>query len=80
MGPLGPWGGIGMGFRARLAHPWGKEGVPGPEAWKRGMAKPEAWKRGMAKLKPWRRGIGLSHGREGVAGNKQWKKEIVDKS
>ena len=55
-------------------RPWGKEGVPGPEAWKRGMAKPEAWKRGMAKLKPWRRGIGLSHGREGWPGINNGKK------
>ena len=35
------------------------------------MTKLKLWRRGMARLEPWE---------GGVAGNKQWKKEIVDKS
>ena len=38
---------------------------------KRGMARQKPWKRGMVRLEPWE---------GGVAGNKQPKKEIVDKS
>ena len=40
-------------------------------AWKRGMARLKPWKRGMARLEPWE---------GGVTGNKQWKRERVNKS